>query len=381
MLINKIEALRKELHQFPELSGREERTTRRIREFIGGQTNATIISGLGSHGLAIIFEYSPGPVIMLRCELDALPIEEVNTFGHRSKQKGVSHKCGHDGHMAIMAGMSLWLKEQSFQKGKVILLFQPAEETGKGAFSVLEDPRFSSLRPDFIFAFHNIPGEPLHSIIVAETNFSTTVQSVAIELKGAKSHASEPEKGINPACAMAEIILEFAELNQNDISAENFAVLTPVYSSMGTKDYGISAGSGQLHYTIRTRSDEKMDQLKLDIVAILQKISGKFTLKYTTSWFDYFPATVNNQTCNGIIKTAAQENNLPIKMQSHAFKFGEDFGWFSKRYKAAMFGIGAGVNCPALHKEDYDFPDEILSTGVKMFGGIINQIMNSSQEK
>lgn len=377
MIINKLKALRKELHQYPDLSGQEESTAKRIREFIGDHPNTSIISELGGTGLAVIYEYGAGPVIMLRCELDALPIEEANTFTHISKRKGISHKCGHDGHMAVMAGMINWLKEQPFKEGKIILLFQPAEETGKGAFSVLNDFRFKDLSPDYVFAFHNIPGEPLHRVIVAETNFSTTVQSLAIGLTGAKSHASEPEKGNNPALAMAEIIQEFELLNQSDISIPDFAILTPVYTTMGTKDYGISAGDGELHYTVRTASDENMDKLKAHMINILQKVTKQHSLQYTTNWFDYFPATVNNELCNSIIKAAAKANNFPLQIQRYAFKFGEDFGWFSHHHKAAMFGIGAGVDCPALHKDNYDFPDEIIGSGLKMFGEIITQILKS----
>lgn len=380
-MIEKLKSFRRELHQDPELSGQEEETARRIREFIGDHPSTTIVTGLGSHGLAVVHEYSPGPVIMLRCELDALPIEEVNTFSYRSNRKGISHKCGHDGHMAIMAGMSFWLKKQAFEKGTVILLFQPAEETGKGALSVLSDPRFKKFSPDYIFAFHNIPGEPLHNIIITETNFSTTVQSVAITLTGSKSHASEPEKGNNPAMAMAEIIQEFAAHNQTSISAPNFAVVTPVYSTMGSKDYGISAGSGELHYTVRTTSDESMDQLKVHLNTILHKLTTKYYLQFTCNWFDYFPATVNHPVCNNIIHEAAKENDLRVNIQPHSFRFGEDFGWFSRDFKAAMFGIGAGVNSPALHKEDYDFPDDLLDTGLKMFGGIITQILNNPSGK
>ncbi len=380
MRLEKLKTFRRELHQHPELSGKEEETAKRIRDFIGEDPNTTIISGLGSHGLALVYEFSPGPVVMLRCELDALPIEEVNTFEHRSNRPGISHKCGHDGHMAIMAGMIFWLQEQTFKKGKVILLFQPAEETGKGAAAVIKDPRFKSFRPDFIFAFHNIPGEPLHRILVAETNFSTTVQSVAIKLTGSKSHASEPEKGNNPAVAMAEIVLAFEALNQHLLSALNFAVITPVYSTMGSKDYGISAGSGELHYTVRTGSDENVDRLKAKLHTILQQITKKYALQCDSRWFDYFPATFNNKNCNTIIQRAAELNDLPLRIQPHAFRFGEDFGWFSRKYRAAMFGIGAGENCPALHKEDYDFPDELIPTGIKIFGGIISQILKETPE-
>lgn len=129
--------------------------------------------------MAAIYEYSnDGPVIVIRCELDALPIEESLPLKYRSKNPGVSHKCGHDGHMAIVAGLIFWLETTSFKKGKIILLFQPAEETGEGAAGVLNDQRFLKLHPDYIFALHNIPGQPLHSIIIVKNKFCAAVQSV-----------------------------------------------------------------------------------------------------------------------------------------------------------------------------------------------------------
>ncbi|WP_445386474.1 amidohydrolase [Robiginitalea sp. IMCC44478] len=376
MTIEKITLLRKELHSYPELSGQEIATACRIKNFIEKYHNTKIIENIGGNGLAFIYEFSnSGPTIVIRCELDALPIEEANDFKHRSLNKGVSHKCGHDGHMAIVAGLAVWLNEQDFKRGKVILLFQPAEETGAGAPEVLKDERFRKLHPDYIFALHNIPGQPLHSIIILKGNFSSTVQSVAIQLKGRESHSAEPEHGVNPALCMAELIQKFNRLNMNDPADEDFRLCVPVYSSMGVKSYGISAGFGEVHYTLRTRSREKMERLKQDLDNILLEVCPKYKLPYTVKWFEYFPAVVNDGLCNQLITETAKACKFDYIEKNAAFKFGEDFGWFSEKYKAAMFGLGAGLASPALHQADYDFPDEIIETGITMFKGIINRVL------
>jgi len=376
MTIEKIKSLRKELHRYPELSGQEVETAARIKKFIRKHHSSKIIENIGGNGLAVVYDFSnKGPNIVIRCELDALPIEEANNFEHRSRNGGIAHKCGHDGHMAMVAGLVFWLKEQDFKQGKVILLFQPAEETGTGAPDVLKDERFRALNPDYIFALHNIPGQPLHSIVTIRGNFSSTVQSVAIQLKGKESHSAEPEHSINPALCMAELIQKFDTLNNNDPTKEDFRLCVPVYSSMGVKSYGISAGFGELHYTVRTRSVEKMEELKQEVNNILSAICPKHKLRYTAEWVDYFPAVVNDNTCNQIITETAKTCNYDIIEKSTAFKFGEDFGWFSEEYKAAMFGIGAGLQSPALHQADYDFPDEIIETGMNMFKGIIKKIL------
>ncbi|MBC8182849.1 hypothetical protein H8E88_17235 [candidate division KSB1 bacterium] len=105
-MLKKIKKLRKELHQNPELSGQEVKTALRIKQFIEDNHDTKMIENISGNGLAVIYNYpNNGPTVMIRCELDALPIDEVNEFDYRSKIKGVSHKCGHDGHIAIVAGL------------------------------------------------------------------------------------------------------------------------------------------------------------------------------------------------------------------------------------------------------------------------------------
>ena len=368
--------LRKELHKNPELSSFEFETSNRIRKFVEKHNPSSIIENVGETGLAVIYKYKKkGKSITIRCELDALPIQEDNQFRHQSKTKGVSHKCGHDGHMAIVSGLIFWIKNQSFESGKIILLFQPAEETGKGAYQIIKDKKFKELQTDYYFALHNIPKEPLHSIILIEKGFSAEVQSLIIKVKGKESHAAEPENGINPAVGISDIIRIMSELSVNYPEDENFTVLTPVHINMGQKSYGISPAKGELHYTLRTWSNEKMLILKTQIEAVVKKTCHVHKLEYEVEWLEYFPASNNNITCNNYIEKAAQENKFKIIKRPYPFKFGEDFGWFSKKYKTAMFGLGAGINTPALHNADYDFPDEIIETGISMFKSIISNIM------
>lgn len=369
--------LRHALHRHPELSGNESATANRIREFAKAFQPSQIISGIGGHGTAVVYGFGDGPAVMIRCELDALPIAEANDFAHRSVNQNISHKCGHDGHMAIVAGLFPWLQQQHFTKGKVILLFQPAEETGQGAAAVLKDPAFAALQPDYVFALHNLPGEELHHIIIVNGQYSATVQSVALHFRGRKAHASEPEKGCSPAAAMASVIQQLAGLNINDANRKDFALLTPVYSRMGSPDYGIAAAEGELHYTLRTWSTHAMEELKEKVVTIAREECARHQLAFSAAWFDYFPASMNNENCNRQIRRAAAANEFTVIEKTTPFRFGEDFGWFSQQYPSAMFGIGAGTNMPALHQDDYDFPDELIDTGIRMFTGIIKQLLNN----
>ena len=146
---------------------------------------------------------------------------------------------------------------------------------------------------------------------------------------------------------------------------------------MGQPAYGISASTGEVHYTLRTWTEEGMQQLKTAIHELLTRICQRHLLQFTTDWFDYFPSTINNDFCNQLVCEAAQTNGFTLKMKPTPFKFGEDFGWFSQRYPCAMFGVGAGIDRPALHHADYDFPDELLETGIAMFRTIIAQLLGN----
>ena len=376
MVDEELVRLRRELHSNPELSQNEILTAQRIHSFVSAYHPSEIITNLGGQGLAVCYNYSQaGPTVAIRCELDALPIEEENKISHKSKVPGVSHKCGHDGHMTIVAGLSKWLQEQSFENGKVILLFQPAEEIGKGAYDMLQDNRLQSLEIDYIFALHNIPGEKMHSIITMDEGFSAEVISLSIKLEGQESHAAEPDKGISPAIGISQLVSSLSKLNAPEPEDKNYSVLTPVHIIMGEKAYGVSPARGEIHYTIRTWNTEGMSELKSRILQEVEEICRMERLEFQVDWFEHFPASENDRGCNEIIRQAAKQSALVIIEKPHPFKFGEDFGWFSKQYKAAMFGLGAGVDTPALHSRLYDFPDELISTGIEMFKGIIQKIL------
>ena len=369
-------ALRHDLHRHPELSGAETETARRLADFIRPYAPTRMVTGLGGTGLAVVFSFAEtGPTLLFRAELDALPIQEVNQVTHRSVNPGVAHLCGHDGHAALLAGLAPWLSQCRFDAGRVVLLFQPAEETGKGAMAVLDDPLFADLRPDYVFALHNVPGYPLHEVVRVAGQFSPTVQSMAIRLFGKESHASEPENGINPAMAVAELVTALQQQVVANPARPDFALVTPVHLLVGQPDYGISAGYGEAHFTLRTWTADHMAVLVASLTTYLNTICAAHGLCTEVDWFDYFPATHNDPFCNDLVKQAATAAGLNQQERPMPFKFGEDFGWFTHHFRGTMFGLGAGLNTPALHNPDYDFPDDLLLSGGAVFRGIIQELL------
>jgi amidohydrolase len=355
-------------------------TANLIRNFLQGYNPSSIIDGLGGHGLAAVFDYGlAGPTILFRCELDALPIREnFSTMSYASKNPDVSHKCGHDGHMTILAGLAPILSKAAYGNGRVILLFQPAEETGEGAMTVLKDLKFQDIKPDYVFALHNLPGFALHEILFCEGIFTAAVTSMIIRLRGIATHAAEPEKGKNPALALAEIIKASQLLVREDPNAPDFGLITPVYCEMGQKAYGMSAGDAEIHFTLRAWSSRNLDQLTNQLLESISQVSQKARVEFEYEFLQSFASCENNPIAVKIIEEAARKNNFSSTLLKTPFKWGEDFGLFTQKYPGAIFGLGAGIDQLPLHHQDYDFPDEIIETGVRMFATIIDLTLKTS---
>jgi amidohydrolase len=372
-----LKELRMELHSVAELSGKEYVTSERIISFLKECRPDNLITGVGGYGVIATWNSElQGHEILIRADMDALPVQELNGFHYRSQNDHVSHKCGHDGHMAIVCGLALLLSKQKPEKGKVHLLFQPSEENGRGAMMMLNDKKFARIQPDVVFALHNIPGFPLHSVIVKDHSFSSAVNSIMINLHGKTSHASEPEHGLNPGLAVAEVLSRSVQLEKNEPESENMQLITPVYALLGEKAYGTSAGHATLHFTLRCRDNKRLEHLQYQIEALATEIAGKHGLMVDFEYTETFYANENDPRCVDMVKQAALKAGLKIIHKDHPFKWGEDFGMFTKKYRGCMFGLGAGENCPALHSPDYDFPDEIIVSGINIFYNIMKEVMN-----
>lgn len=367
-------SLRRELHKYPELSGKENNTAGKIVKFAEKFNPDEIIKNIGGNGLAVVFQGDhEAKTILIRCELDALPIEEENEFDYKSQTEGVSHKCGHDGHMAIVSGLIPLLSEKKIKNGKIVLLYQPAEETGEGAEQILNDDKFKNLNPDYVFALHNLPGFEKNKIIVKENEFASASKGLKIKLIGKTSHAAEPEKGITPSLAVAELIQRLVEISNKE-KFDEFTLVTIIHAKIGERAFGTTPGYAELMATLRSYKNENMEKLQAQAEKIIDEVSVKNNLKFKLEWVEEFPSTINDKFCVDVVRKSAEENNLSIEEIKNPFRWSEDFGHFTQKYKGALFGLGSGVDQPQLHNPDYDFPDDIILTGTKMFYSIIKNI-------
>lgn len=369
--------LRHTIHRHPDLSGGESETAKRVLDFMKKFEPDKITTGIGGNGLLFTFGNSTdGPHIMVRSELDALPIHEHNDMSYVSEKDKVSHKCGHDGHMAILCGVGGLLHHLPPSSGKVTLLFQPAEETGQGAQWMLDDNKFD-IKPDYAFALHNIPGFEKHRILIRNGIFASASSGFHVRLQGETSHASHPEEGSNPALAMTSIIDELLAMPQIHTEFDDPALMTIIFATLGARGaYGTSAGNAEVMATLRTHQNRTMNDLKKRAEALAKGIGKLHKLEVSTEWVQEFHATVNDRNCIEQIKDAAEYLNLDAEEMPKPFPWSEDFGRFTSAFQGAMFGLGSGKDQPRLHNSTYDFPDEIIPTGSLMFYRIIAQILN-----
>ncbi|MEL7123887.1 MAG: amidohydrolase [Bacteroidota bacterium] len=360
--------IRHHLHANPEVSGDEFKTAAFIKTFFDALQPDYLEEGVGGSGVvAAVGPASQSNSILFRAELDALPIQEINQFDHKSIIEGVSHKCGHDGHMTILLGLAQRLKKYASARLKGYFLFQPAEETGEGAKGVIMDSRFKALTPKYAFALHNLPAFPLGSVVIKKGTFTAAVKSMIIKLEGKTSHAAEPENGINPGLAIAEIISLCGGLSNPVSEADDFNVITLIAVKLGELAYGVSAGYGEVHLTMRAWTKQSMDQLIEELSQHLTEIAKKHQLNLSIEWTNEFEANENDDYAVEIVRQAAQNLNLEVIEMDYPLRWGEDFGAITQQCAGAMFGLGAGIDSPALHNPDYDFPDALLPIGQSLF--------------
>ncbi len=368
-----ITELRRKLHAYPELSGLEHETKNILKDFFSDLNPTCFHSSAGGNSIA--WEFSPedpAKTIIFRADMDALPIPDEIEKPYVSRVENTGHKCGHDGHMSILSGLASLINDNPPEKTRVILLFQAEEETGQGAEKVTEGEWFKNLKADFVFGLHNLPGYPENHVILKDGIFASASVGMKIKIKGKSAHAGQPEDGISPAMALARFI-PFVQKEIDYNKFHNFTLATIIHIRLGEPAFGTSPGEADFMLTLRAAHEEDLELLTRIITGKVEETCKEEKLKHEISFTERFPSTVNDPRAYNMLVKATQENDLDHVIIDEAFKWSEDFGHYLKHSKGAFFGLGAGTRIPALHNPDYDFPDDILISGVRMFYNIYRQ--------
>lgn len=375
METEKFYPIRRQLHRLAEISGQEIHTSRYIQRVLRQVAPSATCQPVGTHGIIAEFHFPKnGPTLLFRADTDAVAMSETTTLPYCSQQAGAAHKCGHDGHTAILLATAARIHRNPLDCGRLLLLFQPAEETGQGAQAILRDPWFRRQKIDYAFALHNLPGYPAGAIVCRPGSFTCSVISCSITLTGKTSHAAEPEKAISPTQALLALLQGAESWNCGDLASPDYFRTTLVELHIGKETYGVTAGNGILRMTLRATTATNLQRHIEQLQELIRKHTGSSSgLHCTVEWLEPFTANENHPQIVKRIQQIAQRNAYPYIEPPYPFAWGEDFGLFMQHYPGAMFGLGAGLDIPALHTPEYDFPDEIIATGAGMFYGIAKE--------
>ncbi len=374
--VHELTTFRRNLHRLPEISHEEANTANQISTALRSLSPTEVITGLGGHGVAAVFDSGvPGPSVLFRAELDALPITETSNVEWSSEIQGKGHLCGHDGHMTILLGLGRLLARQPIKQGKVILMFQPAEEDGSGARAVTNDPKFEPIKPDWAFAIHNEPSLSFGHIATRYGLMNCASRGMKICFSGKTAHAAEPELAHTPTRAIATLAQCVHDFASSDETDDNFKLVTVTHINIGKPTFGITPGYGEIYLTLRTARDEVLAELVDTISQLTDKLSTADNLIADIQYCDDFAASINNVDAVDIARQAMDrlgfihsEDNLPMRAS-------EDFGIFGQSSKAAMLCLGPGTNSPALHHPDYDFNDNLIPISVSLFNQIAHDLL------
>lgn len=363
-----LRALRRRLHRLAEPSGAEARTAALVAQELRACNPAVLLEGLGGHGLAAAWDAPgrpAGPVVLLRAELDAVPVPETIPLAHASLTPGTAHKCGHDGHMAMLLGVARRLASLPPPRGRVVLLFQPAEETGAGAAAVARDPRLRALRPEWLFALHNLPGYGEGTVLARPGAFAAGSAGLRVRLRGRTAHAAEPSRGRSPGRAMSELITTLVTLPPG--AGEALELVTVTHARLGEPAFGVAPGEAEVLATLRSDDDRALAALRRRAAAAARAVAGRHGLSCTLSWEEVFPVAWNDPAATALVRGAARQAGLrAARPRESAFRWSEDFGVLARLGRGALFGLGAGRGQPGLHAERYDFNDALLPVGVDL---------------
>ena len=366
--------LRHILHAHPELSGHEALTNKILNEWVKQTRPDRIIERLGGYGLAAIYKGAqPGKRIMIRGDIDALHIPEPNDLTYRSQNPEVSHKCGHDGHSTILCGLAEWLGEQRPDQGEVVLLFQPAEETGQGAQAILNDPQFEQIRPDVAYGLHNLPGFPKGEIRYKQGCFAAASFGMKLCFEGRTAHASQPETGISPSELVALLIHSLEKKREQLKAVKPLTTFIITHAVLGEETFGVAPGHAEIWLTLRSFDDRNLQLMADQIIELCRAKAKDHLLDFSFSEHEAFAATNSDNRCVKVIEQAATNLELSHGLLAEPFRWSEGFGRFGSVCPIGFFGLGSGLEQPALHDPMFDFPDDIIEIGMTMFWEIIRQ--------
>jgi amidohydrolase len=363
-------ALRRRLHQHPELAFEEHETAKAVTGFLD-KLGLKYRSGIGKTGIiALIDSAKPGPTVGIRADMDALPILEQSGVPFASQVPGKMHACGHDVHTVIALGVAAVLAQMKSElRGRVKLIFQPAEETLSGAQAMIAEGALEDPKMDVLLGYHNWPAVQAGKVGYNADVVMASADAFDITLKGREAHGAHPHTGVDALAAAAHLVSQLQTIISREVKPTSSAVLTVGELHAGTAR-NIIAGTALLKGIVRTLEPGLSEKIEQAMRRMLEGIKTGMRVDYTLEWKRVAPALRNHKrTLERVLRSAREalgaQNVLELPEPSMG---SEDFAWFAERVPAAHLRIGSQIDGldTAIHRANYDCNEAAIPLGVRV---------------
>ncbi len=358
---------RRDIHQHPELKFEENRTAdlvaAKLEEF-----GIEIHRGLAKTGVVGTISNGDGPSIGLRADMDALPLEEKNTFKHASSNPGKMHACGHDGHTAMLLGAAKHLASSKNFKGTVNFIFQPAEEGGGGGELMIKEGLFEMFPIDSVYGLHNWPGMPAGIFGVGSGPIMASVDTFDLTINGRGGHAAMPDQCIDPIVIASQVVTALQTIPSRNTHPVDSVVISVTQIHAGDA-YNVIPDSVQMHGTVRTFQPETRKEISSSMLRVAEGVCAAYGGTCELNYMSGYPATINSVaeteiSAKAVVDLLGEENIIRNPTPSMG---GEDFSYMLEArpgcYVWLGIGPGKGEGGCMLHSSRYDFNDDVLPIG------------------
>ena len=358
-------ALRRDIHAHPELAYEEERTAGLVAERLE-DWGLAVHRGLATTGVVGTLSTGDGPTVGLRADMDALPIQETNSFGHRSRHDGKMHACGHDGHTTMLLGAARYLAESREFSGTIRFIFQPAEEAAGGAKVMMDEGLFELFPVDAVFGMHNWPGLAVGRFAMRPGPMMASLDCFDIVVEGLGAHGALPHQGVDPVHAAAQVITALQSIVSRNVDPLRAAVIS-VTKIHGGDAHNIIPGQVLLGGGIRCFGPEIRELLKSRVVEIVEGVCSGLGATGTVSFVSGYPAVINGLDAVGLAAGVATDivGVENVDAESDPVLGSEDFAFMLEEKPGCyiFIGNGAGDGTCMIHNPGYDFNDDVATLG------------------
>lgn len=366
---------RRDLHAHPEVAYEEERTAGIVAEKLRS-FGIEVSTGLAGTGVVGTLSTGEGGAIGLRADMDALPMQEDNTFAHKSTAPGKMHACGHDGHTAMLLGAAKYLAETRKFKGTVQFIFQPAEEMEGGGERMVREGLFEKFPVDAVYGMHNWPRLPLGTFAMRPGPLMAAVDGFDITITGKGAHGAMPHQGVDPIAAGAQVVSSLQQLISRETDPLDSGVVSVTMFNAGDSR-NVIPSTAHLGGTVRSFKPETRDALESGVRRVVEGVCAAHGVSANVTYDRRYPPTVNHRAETEIAAAVAAqivgEDN--VDRNPTPTMGAEDFSYMleAKPGCYVWMGTGRGPDDPLLHNACYDFNDEALPIGASYWARLVEQ--------